>query len=104
MSTTSFLRGHPIFFDKDEWFYVDSGLPTIGSDRPCGHCGKENNNEGHDGCLGTLPGVMNACCGHGDKHEGAYIQYSSKDCLYGQDAINEIERLKKGGNKNNVDS
>ena len=94
MGTTSFFRGHPIFFNKDEWFYVDSGLPTVGSDRQCGHCGKESTKEGHDGCVGTLPGVMNACCGHGIVSE-AYIQFSPNHCLRGKDAINEIERRKQ---------
>jgi ribosomal protein L37AE/L43A len=44
----------------------------------CGHCKKSKTPEGHDGCLGTLPGdVMNACCGHGEK-VGAYIQYGTE--------------------------
>ena len=47
----------------------------------CGHCGKDRTPEGHDGCLGTLPGVMNACCGHGGNAEGAYIQYWDGSCL-----------------------
>lgn len=43
-------------------------------DQRCGFCGLAKTPEGHDGCLGTLPGVMNACCGHGRPHE-AYIQF-----------------------------
>lgn len=42
----------------------------------CTQCGLRRTAEGHDGCLGTLPGnVMNACCGHSGHAEGAYIQY-----------------------------
>jgi len=93
ITITSFLRGHPIFFNKGEWFYADSGAPTAGNERKCGHCGKENSKEGHDGCLGTLPGVMNACCGHGVIDE-AYIQLSPEKCLRGEEAINEINRLR----------
>lgn len=92
MSSTSYLRGHPIFFKDGEWFYADSNTPTIGNERDCGYCGRENNKEGHDGCLGTLPGVMNACCGHGITDE-AYIQFSPEKCLRCEDTINEINRM-----------
>ena len=43
-------------------------------DKSCGYCGKDNTPEGHDGCLGTLPGLMNACCGHGIE-SGTYVQF-----------------------------
>jgi hypothetical protein len=69
------LRGLEIFEIMGEWFYVHTLQPTadMWEDLPCGHCGLHFTPEGHDGCLGTIPGVMNACCGHGNpKH--AYIQ------------------------------
>ncbi len=44
-------------------------------DNPCGHCGMEKTIEGHDGCIGTLENVMNACCGHGETNL-AYIQFN----------------------------
>lgn len=70
------LRGYLIVFDpvNDEWLYKDTMTPTVGDERPCGHCGKPRTKEGHDACLGTLHGVMNACCGHGESRN-AYIQY-----------------------------
>lgn len=40
----------------------------------CGHCGLHRTEQGHDGCIGTLEGVMNACCGHGEKSV-AYVQF-----------------------------
>lgn len=40
----------------------------------CDHCGLDRTLEGHDGCIGTLKGVMNACCGHGGD-EVPYIQF-----------------------------
>ncbi len=40
----------------------------------CAACGQLPTPEGHDACLGTLPGVWNACCGHGDPSE-AYVQF-----------------------------
>jgi len=61
------LRGHAIEERNGEWFFCDTGEPTASTyqSRPCGHCGKHNTPEGHDACLGTLPGVISACCGHG---------------------------------------
>lgn len=93
MSVTSFLRGHPIFFAGGKWYYADTREQTAGNERPCGHCGKESTTEGHDGCLGTLHGVMNACCGHGVNDE-AYLQLSPEDCLRGKEAVDEISRLR----------
>ena len=92
MSITSYLRGHPIIFKNGEFFYQNTNTPTIGNERPCGYCGKENTKNDHDGCLGTLPGVINACCGHGVVRE-AYIQFSQSNCLRKMKAINEINRL-----------
>lgn len=40
----------------------------------CAKCHRLPTAEGHDGCLGTLPGVWNACCGHGNPRE-AYVQF-----------------------------
>lgn len=69
---TDTYRGHKI---KQVYIYEDTKeLVSENPNRECGHCGKENTKEGHDGCLGTLPNVMNACCGHGNKKE-AYVQY-----------------------------
>ena len=42
----------------------------------CAYCNRQATAEGHDACLGTIPGpVMNACCGHGDISK-AYIQFN----------------------------
>ena len=70
-------RGHEIAFVQGTWIYTDTGLPV--SDEPgrkCGHCGADNCDDECDPCLGNLPGVMNACCGHGDR-DSSYIQFSS---------------------------
>lgn len=59
----------------------------------CVKCKKGPTKEGHDGCLGALPGpVMNACCGHGNDRQ-AYIQYWTRRKLMGDEAINEQGRL-----------
>lgn len=84
MSATGHLRGHPTYFDGDQWRYEDTGEPTLGNwkTRPCGKCGEHPTPEGHDPCLGTLPGVMNACCGHGDREE-AYITFDDGTVVRG---------------------
>ena len=79
-------RGHEIVCRGEEWFYADSGEPVAGNERECGHCGKANTEEGHDGCLGRLSGVVNACCGHGTASE-AYIQYDDGSELRGERAL-----------------
>lgn len=71
-------RGHVIAKnERGRWVYKEDGLLVSADiDRACGHCGKPNTPEGHDACLGALPGVINACCGHGSPNE-AYVQYAT---------------------------
>lgn len=42
---------------------------------PCAHCGRAPTPEGHDACLGALPGVTAACCGHGVVGGHGYILF-----------------------------
>lgn len=88
-----YLRGHPIELKNGEWFYKDNETPTVGNERSCGSCGKGNTKEGHDGCLGTIRGLMNACCGHGHKNE-AYVQFLDGRILSGEDALTVLHILK----------
>ena len=101
MSIKSYWRGHPIIYvkrnnneiilDNDgnpdpatdgQWLYVDTMEPTPGYGggyRPCGKCKKSfagSYNGDADPCLGELPGVDNACCGHGFKGE-SYIRFTN---------------------------
>ena len=87
------LRGNKIYFDR-QWKYVDTGEPTIETykTRACGHCLKPNRADDHDSCLGELPGVINACCGHGNKSE-AYVQYSDERIERGEDALRAFQNL-----------
>lgn len=87
----STLRGHVITLVNGEWLYKDTMTPTAGNERSCGHCGKCNTKEGHDGCLGTLPNVMNACCGHGVVGD-SYIQYEDGTIIEGEEAILEMKK------------
>jgi len=64
----------------------------------CSHCKRYRTIEGHDGCIGTLDNVMNACCGHGEKAM-AYVQFDhnnynedpNKVRLSGEEAIDYIK-------------
>ena len=73
---TSRYRGHPIEYFNDQWVYSDTKeLVSKNKSRTCGKCGIESKDD-IDPCLGKLPGVNNACCGHGIPDE-AYIQFSN---------------------------
>lgn len=60
----------------------------------CETCKKEYTEEGHDGCLGTLIGLMNACCGHEERSQ-AYVQFWDGEYVRGEDAWTIINVLKK---------
>lgn len=94
---TTECRGNKVEWCEIEqiWVYVSDGVP-FESDRfrKCTHCQQFPLENGHDACLGTLIGVKNACCGHGNfKH--AYIQFLDGECLYGEEAIIVLEVLRK---------
>lgn len=92
----SHLRGHSIVSINGQWVYEDSMEPTATTckDRPCGFCNKPNRSDDHDACLGTLPGIMNACCGHGVEKE-AYVQFLDGKCARGKSALIILNELKK---------
>ena len=76
-------------------------MQTAIGQKICKECGLERTKEGHDGCLGTLPGLMNACCGHGKYGEGVYVQFLDGKSIHGEDAIKIIEILKRNINIKN---
>jgi hypothetical protein len=100
--TKSYLRGHEIEYLNDEWVYCDTKQPTVQThkERACGYCGKRNTPEGHDGCLGKLQGIMNACCGHGQMNE-AYVQFLDGAAIHGEDAITILKILRKEKHNDN---
>lgn len=59
----------------------------------CAHCGINRTNEGHDGCIGFLENVMNACCGHGE-NKTAYVQFWNKESIRGEKALEYIRANK----------
>lgn len=81
---TDQYRGHKI---EKVYVYKDTQEQIRNNvSRPCGYCGRANTKEGHDGCLDTLPDVMNACCGHGEDNT-AYVQFNNGFAIYGSQAV-----------------
>ncbi len=65
MTVTCYIRGHLSFWkDEKNWLYADTDK-AITDDRPCPRCDRMATPEGHDACLGHIPNVKAACCGHG---------------------------------------
>ena len=89
------LRGHPIRKDSEgDWVFQDNGEPTISTwrKRPCGHCGKHGTQDDDfaDPCLGKLPGVVNACCGHGSSAD-AYICFENGSVVRGFKVVETMD-------------
>jgi hypothetical protein len=61
--------------DSDDMQPKENLLNPSEHRKPCVKCGKLPTKEGHDACLGNLPGVIDACCGHGVKE--AYINFEN---------------------------
>ncbi len=68
MIHTRGFRGHHAYYDRFNkcWRFVKN-RQCIKDGQPlsCERCGCKPTPEGHDACLGTLPGIKAACCGHG---------------------------------------
>jgi hypothetical protein len=81
---TSYLRDDKSSNDlKTITNHSDTSIKRI----PCVKCGKLPTDEGHDACLGTLPGVIDACCGHGVTE--AYINFENGVTIRGS-LVNEF--------------
>lgn len=89
-------RGHLISLNENlDWIFIEDACRVKDDPyRLCKHCKIENTPEGHDGCLGILPGVMNACCGHGNDNE-SYVQFPDGKVIRGEKAISFININKK---------
>lgn len=75
MTVTSYKRGHPYYYDGDKTeYYLDNKEP-LNVERKCVRCLEMPTKEGHDNCIGELPGVKFACCGHGI--EQGYIIFNN---------------------------
>ncbi len=97
MTATGKILGHSVFFDGSDWRFLDTGELTAETwrSRACDHCGIPATHEGHDGCLRTLPGVRNACCGHGNVSD-AYLQFETGEVVRGREAAKRLLTLSAG--------
>ena len=60
-------RGHRVnVLENGDQVFDDSGK-FYNRQRPCRRCGRSPTAEGYDACIGYLPGVFSACCGHGQE-------------------------------------
>ena len=78
------MRGHKTIFDEDvcEWVYEDD-YSIADYDRPCTQCGMMPTKDGHDACIPNLPGVVFACCGHGNIND-AYVMFRGGETIRGE--------------------
>jgi hypothetical protein len=85
-------RGNEIIKVNGVFVYKDNLKPVSETweTKNCGHCNLPFTKEGHDGCIGILPSVLNACCGHGNIND-AYVQFEDSSVIRGQKAIDHIE-------------
>ena len=65
------IYGYDCEWNGSDWVYSDTKEVASITPRPCPMCQKPPTPEGHDACLGNIPGVESACCGHG--RENGYI-------------------------------
>ncbi len=82
----TYFRGHKAYYGKvngkESIFYFDNNEDIDYNTRPCKFCNLRNMEyfindkmESYDACLGKLPGVKFACCGHGA--ENGYILFKN---------------------------
>lgn len=93
--THGYFRGHSVVWIDSQMLYSDTMSPAgFGYEvRPCKKCGAvfEGSNIGKsDPCLGELPGVDNACCGHGVPSE-SYIRFTNGVTVRGFDVVEHPE-------------
>jgi len=84
MTAKSYQRGYETEYVDGKWIYSDEKIP-ISIERPCKKCGEMPTPEGYDTCLGYIPGITSACCGHGIV-KGFYL-----------DEINQTKKAVKDG-------
>ena len=98
MTARSYFRGHKVIWNGKQWLYEDNNKPKPtfhygGKIRPCVKCGKVFPLDEADSCLGILPGVDDACCGHGISSE-SYIKFKNGTIIRGFEKIEQQTKIK----------
>lgn len=101
-------RGHRVTLDGSVWRYADDGS-FVWPDhklrvRPCIRCGAQPTDDLHDACLGEVPGLRAACCGHGvgvgyastHDHRTFFGEWSSVEDWLREEGLRPIESLLRG--------
>ena len=85
--------GHKIHQDEDgEWIWSEDNTPCS-IKKSCPKCKLFPMENGNDPCLGDLPGVVGACCGHGLEAQQGYLLFENgiRIKLKNAEIINEKE-------------
>ena len=90
---TGYSLGYQIEYLNNQWVYSDTKESIIDNIRPCKYCGHYPIIHRYDYCLGKLPNVTSACCGH--NIEKSYVVFN--DGRYKQ--FDSVKELKKYFNK-----
>ena len=75
MTASGYIHGNKAFYIDNEWQLADGTPAKKGR---CPKCNEPPTPEGHDACLGYIPGVVAACCGHGVERPYVYLQEGTK--------------------------
>ena len=88
MKHQNYIMGHEVYTSEDLLTHRNNRGQFINPYKlKCRKCGKVANKDGQDPCIANLPGVTDACCGHG-RHEG-YIVFENGVKIIG---FFEVER------------
>lgn len=92
MTATSHNRGTHIFFVNGKWIDCDTDKEYACDKIECPKCGRHYKkcDNSPDGCLGYLPGVDFACCGHGNRDD-AYIAFKNGVIIRGFTVVRGIK-------------
>jgi hypothetical protein len=81
-----------IHFKNGEW--VDSKGRSFRKHHwrktTCARCGNLPTEEGYDSCIGFVPGVIKACCGHGSK--APYVKLPNNKIIKGKGALKILHK------------
>jgi hypothetical protein len=98
VTIVSYLYGRKIYSIDEVWYWADDKTPIGDSWRSCPHCKKDpaaDCEDPPDPCLGWLPGVKFACCGHGYTNRAYVLLEGESNYRRGKDALMIIERLRR---------
>jgi hypothetical protein len=93
------VAGPPYYGPRTVFYGEDAEARGLNTDsdiiETCAHCGGDRQNDKPDPCLGMLPGVAGACCGHGDPSR-AYVMLRAEGypTLYAGEAAAILAEIK----------